>query len=69
MSPETLQRMRALIEQAKPLCASENIFVKTAGDRIVAILVDALVEIDLTMANPWDELPAVKSARGATSSS
>ncbi len=68
MGSQTVQLIRALIEQAMPLCSSDNLLVQTSGNRIVAILVDALMEIDLTMVNPWDELPAVSSAPAASPS-
>jgi hypothetical protein len=65
MSQDAIQDMRDLLARAKPLCASNNPFVRVAGERIVTILLDTLVELDMTLVNPWDEVPALQQTAGA----
>ncbi len=54
-----VERMRAMLEAARALSRSDNLFASISGERIAMILVDALFEMDVEMDNPWDELPAV----------
>ena len=46
----------ALLEETKPLRSSSHPIVSVAAERIVALLVDTLYEVDLEMADPWQHL-------------
>jgi hypothetical protein len=54
-----VERMRAMLEAARALSQSDNLFASISGERIAVILVDALFELDTSMDDPWNELPAV----------
>jgi hypothetical protein len=53
---DEIPRLRALLEEAKALRNSENVFVSMAAERIGVILVDALYEVDDDMVDPWQHL-------------
>ena len=61
MSDE-VRRMRSMLDAARALSRSDNLFASISGERIAVILVDALFELDPDMDNPWDELPATAAA-------
>lgn len=45
-TPEALDRLRSILEEAKLLAAEEPVFLRVAGERIAAIVVDVLYELD-----------------------
>ena len=51
-----IQSLYALLESAKGLRESQHAIVAVAAERIVALLVDTLYEVDATMADPWQHL-------------
>jgi hypothetical protein len=53
---EQVRLMYDVLERAKPLRDSDNVFVSVAGERIVTLLVDALYELDPELADPWQHL-------------
>lgn len=55
-STSELDGLRTVLEEAKRLCESENIFVRVAGERIAVIAVDALYELDDSLIDPWEHL-------------
>ncbi len=61
MDDDTVKLMRDLLDGAKTLSRSGNTFAKVSGERIGVILVDALLELDLDMADPWDALPSTNA--------
>ncbi len=61
MEDDTIKLMHDLLEGSKTLSRSDNIFAKVSGERIGVILVDALLELDLDMTDPWDALPSTNA--------
>lgn len=57
MSEDAVRRMRAMLRSAQALSRSDNLFARVSGERIAVILVDALLELDTGLDDPWDELP------------
>ena len=55
---EDVGRMRDMLIAARALSRSDSLFASISGERIAAILVDALFEMDVDMDDPWSELPA-----------
>ncbi len=55
---DDVSRMRGMLDAARALSQSDNLFASISGERIAVILVDALFEMDPAMDDPWDELPA-----------
>lgn len=53
---EEVRRIYGLLEEAKPLRGSTNVFVRVAAERVVAVLLDTLYELDPTLADPWSHL-------------
>ena len=51
-----VEALYALLESAKALRGSQHAIVSVAGERIVALLVDTLYEVDMTMTDPWQHL-------------
>lgn len=51
-----------VLETTAPLCRSTNALVSVSAERIAAIVVDALFELDPHMDNPWDALPWMGAA-------
>ncbi len=64
MSDDVVGQMRAMLQSAQTLSRSDSPFARVSAERIAVILVDALLELDLEMDNPWDEMPAVAAGRG-----
>ena len=58
MTDDLVNQMRDLLKGAEALSRSDNLFAKVSGERIAVILVDALLELDLDMVDPWDALPS-----------
>lgn len=57
---EDLARLRSVLEAVSPLCRAENMLVRVSAERMAAIVVDALFELDpQAMDDPWDALPWV----------
>ncbi len=56
---DDIGRMREMLDAARALSRSDNLFASISGERIAVILVDALFEMDPAMDDPWDELPAL----------
>jgi hypothetical protein len=51
-----LRALYDLLEQTKPMRQSTNLFVSVAADRVVALIVDVLFELDPELADPWQHL-------------
>ena len=68
--PVDEQELRALydlLERAKPLRESTNPFVSVAAERLAALVVDVLFELDPDLDDPWQHL-ASDASRAAQDS-
>lgn len=62
MDDEAVAQLNGLLGAVAPLCASENVLVRVSAERIAAIVVDVLFELDpVGLDRPWDALPWVGS--------
>lgn len=52
-----LDRLRAVLDHARHLAASDNLMLRVAGERIAVIVTDVLYETDLDLADPIALLP------------
>jgi hypothetical protein len=53
----SIDRLYAILAEARQLAASENVMMRVAGERIAVIAADVLTEADLSLANPIALLP------------
>jgi hypothetical protein len=57
---EAVAQLNELLGAVAPLCASKNVLVRISAERIAAIVVDVLFELDPGgLDHPWDALPWV----------
>lgn len=52
-----------ILHAVQALARSDNALVRVSAERIAAISIDALMELDPGMDNPWDALPWVEASR------
>jgi hypothetical protein len=57
---EALQRLRAILTEAKALAGADTATLRVAGERISVIVVDVLYELDFELADVTSLLPAMR---------
>jgi hypothetical protein len=56
VDPDELRALYELLEQVKPLRESGNLFVSVAAERVAALIVDVIYELDPDFVDPWQHL-------------
>ena len=57
---QALDRLRRILEEATLLAADEPVFLRVAGERIAAIVVDVLYELDPAAADLTRLMPSLR---------